>query len=101
MIALNGFYVPKDYPEHLQRIRLKDLETDDVGVPDQQHDIAGVDHRRALQKPLAVGVALQMDQTAFAHQEISWYKRERGEDANLLRGVYPYAHCHRQEGAST
>ena len=52
MIALNGFYVPKDYPEHLQRIRLKDLETDDAGVPDQQHDIAGVDHRRALQKPL-------------------------------------------------
>ena len=54
MIALNDFYVPKDYPEHLQRIRFKDLETDDVGVPDQQHDIASVDHRRALQKPLTV-----------------------------------------------
>ena len=27
MIALNGFYVSKDYPEHLRRIRFKDPET--------------------------------------------------------------------------
>jgi hypothetical protein len=26
-IALNGFYVTKDYPEHLRRIRFKDLES--------------------------------------------------------------------------
>ena len=26
-IALNGFYVAKDYPEHLRRIRFKDFET--------------------------------------------------------------------------
>jgi len=26
-IALNGFYVAKDYPEHLRRIRFKDLES--------------------------------------------------------------------------
>ncbi len=27
MIALNGFYVAKDYPEHLRRIRFKDPES--------------------------------------------------------------------------
>ena len=26
-IAMNGFYVSKDYPEHLRRIRFKDIET--------------------------------------------------------------------------
>ena len=71
-----------------------------AGVPDQQHDIADVDHRRALQKPLADAVALQINQTAFAHQEISRYERERGEDANLAGSDYPCAHCGRQKGAS-
>ena len=72
----------------------------DAGVADQQHNLAAVDHRRALQKPLAGGVVLQMDQAASAHQALSGHERERGEDANLVRRIHLCAHRHRQEGAS-
>ncbi len=72
----------------------------DAGLSDQQHDLAAVDHRRAVQEPLAGGVVLQMDQAASAHQALSWHQRERGEDANLVRRVHLRADRHRQERAS-
>ena len=72
----------------------------DAGIFDQQSDVAGADYRRALQEPLAGGVVLQMDQAASAHQALPWHKRERGEDANLVRRHHLCADCYRQKGAS-
>ena len=73
----------------------------DAGVSDQQHDAAGVHHCRSLQESLAGRSVFQVDQAAFAHQEIPWHERERGEDANLVRRVHLCPHRNRQEGAST
>ena len=102
MIALNGFYAAKNYPEQLRRIRYQDPETGKtVGVPDQQHDTAAVDHRGPVQEPLAGGIVFQMDQAAFAHQEIPGHQRERREDADLVRRLHLRADCHRQEGIAT
>ena len=70
-------------------------------LPDQQHDAAALDHSRAVQEPLAGRAVLQVDQAAPAHQAISRHKRERGEDANLVRRLHIRAHRHRQKGAST
>jgi hypothetical protein len=72
-----------------------------AGFLDQQHRLAAVDYRRAVQKSLASGTFLQMDQAASAHQEISRYQRERGEDANLVRRLHLRAHRYRQEGTAT
>ncbi len=101
-IAMNGFYVAKDYPGASAAHPLQGPRVgQDAGLPDQQHDLAAVDHRRAVQEPLAGRIVLQMDQAASAHQAISGHQRERGEDANLVRRVHLRAHRHRQEGAST
>ena len=64
------------------------------GLPDQQHDLATLDHCRFVQKPLAGGIVLQMDQAAPAHQEVSGQQRERSQDANLVRRVHLRAHRH-------
>ena len=73
----------------------------DADLPDQQHQPAGLDDRRALQEPLAGGVVLQVDQAAPAHQEVPREQRERREDAGLVRRGHLRADCHRQEGASS
>ena len=100
-IALNGFYVSKDYPRtsashSVQRPRIGQ----DAGIPDQQHQPAGVDDYCLVQESLAGRIVLQVDQAAPAHQTISGHERERGEDANLVRRVHICAHRHRQEEAS-
>ena len=59
-----------------------------AGVSDQQHNPVAVDHRRLVQESLAGGIVLQMDQATPAHQAFSGHKRERGEDANLVRRVH-------------
>ena len=77
----------------------------DVDIPDQQHNPATPDHRCPLQASLAGRTGLQVDQAAFAHQEIPGHQRERGEDANgprpatLVRRVHLCADRHRQKGA--
>ena len=72
----------------------------DVGISDQQHQLATADHRRAIQESLAGGIVLQMDQATSAHQAFFGHQRERGEDANLVRRLHLRADCHRQKGAS-
>ena len=72
----------------------------DAGLLDQQHDAAGVDDCRSVQEPLASGVVFQMDQAALAHQAFLGHRRERGEDADLVRRVHVRADCHRQERTS-
>ena len=73
----------------------------DAGVHDQQHDVAGVDDCRPVQKPLAGGAVLQVDQAAPAYQAIPGHQRERGEDAGLVRHRHIRTDRHRQEGASS
>lgn len=79
---------PAAYP--LQRSR----NPTDVGLLDQQHKLAALDHRCVVQKPLAGGIVFQMDQAAPAHQEVSGQQRERSQDANLVRRVHLRAHSH-------
>jgi len=51
LIAMNGFYISKDYPEHLRRIRLKRPQIgQDLGISYQHHQFAIAGHRRALQE---------------------------------------------------
>jgi hypothetical protein len=84
-IALNGFYAAKHYPAHLRRIRYRDPETQEPGVPDQPVCIAGANHLRPLPVPMAGGTVLQVDQTAPTHQTLLWDFRERRADPNLDR----------------
>jgi putative DNA methylase len=49
----------------------------DAGLSDQQHDAAGADDCRAVQKSMAGGVVLQVDQAAPAHQEIPGHQIRR------------------------
>jgi hypothetical protein len=68
-------------------------------MSDQQHNIAGTDHCRLVQEPMASVVVLQVDQAALAHKAFSGQQGECSQDANLVRRVDLSAHCHRQEGA--
>jgi hypothetical protein len=71
----------------------------DACFSDEQHGIAGPDHRCALQEPLAGRAVLQVDQAAPAHQEVPGKQRERSQDANLVRHLRLCAYRHRQKGA--
>ena len=64
------------------------------GHHDQQNSHADFDHCRFVQKPLASGVIVQMDQTALAQHEISRQHRERSRDANLVRRDHLRTHRH-------
>jgi len=100
-IALNGFYVSKGLPRTFASGEIQRPGVgQDAGVFDQQHDVAGVDHRRFVQKSLASRAVLQVDQTAPAHQAISSHQRERGEDANLVRRVDLRVDCYHQKETS-
>ena len=53
-IALNGFYVRRDYPEHLRRVKFKDPASGKTLVfLNKKHDVAALDHCCVVQKPLA------------------------------------------------
>ena len=75
LIRLNGFYVARDYPEHLRRIRFKDPDTGKTLV--------------------------FLTNNTAAHQAFFGHERERGEDANLVRRVHLRAYRNHQKGAST
>ena len=61
----------------------------DLGVPDQQHRLAGVDDRRAVQEPLAGRTVLQMDQAAPANQALLRHNGQRRKDPSLdCRALY-------------
>ena len=101
-IALNGFYVSKNDPEHLRRVKFKDQESGKTLVfLTHNMTLPPLDHRRLVQEPLADRVVFQVDQAAPAHQAISGHSRERGEDANLVCRVYLCADRHHQKGTST
>ena len=62
----------------------------DAGVFDQQHRLAAVDYRRALQEPLASRVLLQMDQAALAHQEVPRATSENAVKTQIWCAVSTY-----------
>ena len=71
-IALDGHYTSKDYPMHLRRVRFRDPEAGKTLVfLTNQIDLTCADDLRALQKSLAGGAVLQMDQAAPADQDNS------------------------------
>src|SRR6201984_2175499 len=99
-IALDGHYTSQHYPEHLRRIRFRDAETGKKLVPHQPVRVAGRDHLRALQKPLASRTVLQVDQAASADQAVLRDIRKCREDPNLDPRLGLRPRRHRQEGAS-
>jgi hypothetical protein len=56
------------------------------GVPHQQPDAAGADHRRSLQVPLTDRAVLQVDQAEPEHQVVLRHIGERGAHPDLDRG---------------
>ena len=71
-IALNGFYVSKNDPEHLRRVKFKDPESGKTLVfLTHNMTLPPLDHRRFVQERLADRVVFQVDQAAPAHQAIS------------------------------
>ncbi len=99
-IRLNGFYVSKDYPEHVRRIRFKDPEsgktlvflTNNTTLPPST--IAALYKSRWQVELFFKWISNTCASSVFGHQ------RERGEDANRVRRVHLRADCHRQKGAS-
>ena len=97
-ISLDGFYTRQDYPELLRRIRFKDPESGKTLVLHHQQLLAsGRHHLRALQKPLAGGTLLQVDQAASSDQAVLRHVGERGEDADLDCRLGLRPRRHRQE----
>ncbi len=70
-------------PDSLQRPGNRQV----ARLPHQSDDLAGNYHLRALQKPLAGRVVLQMDQAASSYQTVLRYFRKRGQDSNLDRSI--------------
>src|SRR5271165_3161260 len=58
-----------------------------AGVPYQSDELTGIDDLRAIQKPLAGGAFLQVDQAASPDQEVLWEVRECGEDPDMDRRI--------------
>ena len=96
-ISLDGFYTRQDYPELLRCIRFKDPESGKAGLHHQQLLASGRHHLRALQKPLAGGTLLQVDQAASSDQAVLRHVGERGEDADLDCRLGLRPRRHRQE----
>jgi hypothetical protein len=71
----------------------------DADLPHQPGNAAGPDDLRPLQKPLASGAVLQVDQAASAHQAVLRHLGERGEDPDLDRSVGVCPGRHRQKAA--
>ena len=81
-ISLDGFYTRQDYPELLRRIRFKDPESGKTLVfITNNFSLPAATNLRALQKPLAGGTLLQVDQAASSDQAVLRHVGERGEDA--------------------
>src|SRR3984893_560312 len=59
----------------------------DTGVSEQSFRSSSPDHCRPLQKPMASGVVLQVDQAAPADQAVLRHVGKCGEDADLDRGL--------------
>jgi Domain of unknown function (DUF4372)/Transposase DDE domain len=98
-IALNGFYVAKGYPDHLRRIRFNDPDTGKALVFLTNNTRLPPLTIAALYKSRwQVELFFKWSQATSAHQEIPRHQSERGEDANLVRGVYLCADRHRQKG---
>src|SRR5580693_6345885 len=62
-------------------------------------DPPGIDDLRPIQKPLAGGAFLQVDQTASPDQEVLWDVRECGEDPDMDRRIGLRTGCHRPQAA--
>src|SRR5271157_1502120 len=71
----------------------------DADLSNQPVGAACPDHLRSLQKPLAGGTILQMDQATSADQAVLRHFGERGEDANLDRRLGLRAGCYRAQTA--
>ena len=69
----------------------------DAGLHHQQLLASGRHHLRALQKPLAGGTLLQVDQAASSDQAVLRHVGERGEDADLDCRLGLRPRRHRQE----
>ena len=106
-IRLTGKHTPDYYPETLRRIHLIVPETGKPLVLLTNHfslpatTIAALYKARWQVSTLAGRVVLQMDQAAPAYQEVLRYLRERGEDANLDRGVGVRTHRDHQKTLET
>ena len=96
-ISLDGFYtsgLPRTSAAHpLQGPRVRQ----DAGLHHQQLLASGRHHLRALQKPLAGGTLLQVDQAASSDQAVLRHVGERGEDADLDCRLGLRPRRHRQE----
>src|SRR6266480_1811210 len=70
-IALDGHYTSQHLPRTPAAHPLEGHRNEEnAGVPHQPVRVAGRDHLRALQKPLATRTVLQMDQAASADQAV-------------------------------
>ena len=86
-VALDGFYTRQDYPEQLRRVRFCDLDANKrLVISDKQLCATRRNNRRPLQKALAGGIVLQMDQAEPPYQAFLRDIGECGEDPNLDRG---------------
>ena len=92
----------RNYPELLRRIRSSSQAwkrprvRQDAGLH-HQPSASGRHHLRALQKPLAGGTLLQVDQAASSDQAVLRHVGERGEDADLDCRLGLRPRRHRQE----
>jgi len=87
-IVLTGFYSHKGFQTPLRRIRFKDPKTGKrLLFLTNNFRTAGSHHHRTLPMPLAGRALFQMDKTASAYQTVLRHIGERGEDADLDRGV--------------
>ena len=81
-ISLDGFYTRQDYPELLRRIASRTPSDRWSSSPTTSR--SGRHHLRALQKPLAGGTLLQVDQAEVFGSRVLRHVGERGEDASGL-----------------
>ena len=97
-IAMNGFYISKDYPDHLRRIRFKDPEsgktlvflTNNTTLP--ALTIAALYKNRSQVELFFKWIKQHLRIKKFLGTE-----RERGQNANLVRRMHLCAHRHCQK----
>ena len=94
-------YCKKRLSRHHQARHGQRRQREKIQLLDQQHDTQARAHCGPLPPKMAGGIVLQMDQTAFANQEIFGYNRERSQNTNLDRSVYLRAHCDRKKTIET
>jgi len=99
---MNGFYICKDYPEHLRRIRFKDPKSGKTLVfLTNNTTLPPLTIAELYKNRWQVGLFFKWIKQHLRIKKFLGTSENAVKTQICVRRIHLCAHCHRQEGAST